>query len=152
MIGTIRPCDRARKRALVPRLVALEDRTVLTTLIVNPALPLSPTVFHTIQAAVNAAASAGGDTIQIAPATYPEQVTINKSLTMQGTGPGVEVITARQQEKPLAVPENGEEITVVPLPFENFSFDPRRCLSRRRHDDDDAEGVLEPAANLPGER
>jgi parallel beta-helix repeat protein len=69
--------------------VALEDRTVLTTLIVNPALPLSPTVFHTIQAAVNAANAAGGDTIQIAPATYTEQVMIGKSLTMTGTGPGV---------------------------------------------------------------
>jgi parallel beta-helix repeat protein len=40
--------------------------------------------FTTIQAAVNAAA-ASGDTILVHPGTYTEQVTINKSLTVQGT-------------------------------------------------------------------
>ena len=40
-----------------------------------------------IQAAVTAANP--GDTIQIHPATYMEQITINKSLTMLGTGPNV---------------------------------------------------------------
>jgi FG-GAP-like repeat/Right handed beta helix region/RTX calcium-binding nonapeptide repeat (4 copies)/FG-GAP repeat len=42
--------------------------------------------FSTIQAAVNAAAN--GDTIQVAPGTYTEQVTVNglTSLTIEGTG------------------------------------------------------------------
>jgi hypothetical protein len=69
-----------------PRLVALEHRTLLATLVVNPAG--GPGVFTAIQAAVNAANLAGGDTIQITPATYTEQITIAKSLTMMGTGPG----------------------------------------------------------------
>jgi parallel beta-helix repeat protein len=85
MISTTRPRGRARKRALVPRLVALEDRIVLATLIVNPAG--GPGVYTTIGAAVTAANPAG-DTIQIVPATYTEQLTIGKSLTMTGTGPG----------------------------------------------------------------
>src|SRR5262249_6585138 len=87
MIRDPRPAGRARKRAVVPRLVALEDRTLLATLVVNPAG--GPGVFTTIQAAVNAANPAGGDTIEINPATYREQVNIDKSLTMQGTDPGV---------------------------------------------------------------
>ena len=86
MIRTTRPCGRARKPAFVPRLTTLEDRTLLATLVVNPAGGTG--VFTTIQAAVNAANPAGGDTIQIHPATYTEQVTIDKSLTMMGTGPG----------------------------------------------------------------
>jgi Periplasmic copper-binding protein (NosD) len=38
--------------------------------------------FATIQAAVNA--SAGGDTVEVCPGTYPEQVTIDKNLTLVG--------------------------------------------------------------------
>ena len=87
MIGNVRAARRARNPAFIPRLMALEDRTLLATLVVNPAG--GPGVFTTIQAAVNAANPAGGDTIQIHPATYTEQVTIDKSLTMMGTGPGV---------------------------------------------------------------
>jgi hypothetical protein len=60
----------------------LEDRTLLTTFVVNP----TPGVgnFTTIQAAVNAAATSG-DTILVDPGTYMEQVTIGKSLTLQGS-------------------------------------------------------------------
>src|SRR5262249_11489817 len=72
-----------------PLLEGLEDRTVPTILVVDPAG--GPGLFPTIQAAVNAANPAGGDTIQIHPATYAEQVTINKSLTMLGTAPGVTI-------------------------------------------------------------
>jgi hypothetical protein len=68
-------------------LITLEDRTLLATLVVTPPGGSSP--YHTIQAAVTAAA--GGDTIQITPSTYTEQVTIGKSLTLEptptGTGP-----------------------------------------------------------------
>ena len=72
---------RTRKPIFIPRLAALEDRTLLTTLVVDPVA--GP--YMTIQAAVNAANVAGGDTIDIHPATYMEQVTIDKSLTMMGT-------------------------------------------------------------------
>jgi parallel beta-helix repeat protein len=43
--------------------------------------------YSTIQAAVNAASA--GNTLQASPGTYTEQVTIGKSLTLEGTGPGV---------------------------------------------------------------
>ena len=71
---------RTRKPIFIPRLAALEDRTLLATLDV-------PSLYPTIKAAVTAAAA--GDTIAISPGTYTEQVTIDKSLTMMGTGPGV---------------------------------------------------------------
>jgi hypothetical protein len=87
MIGTTRPRGRARKWALVPRLVALEERTLLATLVVDKAGGTG--VYTTIGAAVTIAMS--GDTIQIHPATttYTEQVKITTSLTIEGTGPGV---------------------------------------------------------------
>ena len=72
---------RTRKTIFIPRLTALEARTLLATLVVDPAG--GPGVFTTIQAAVTAAIA--GDTLAIHPATYTEQVTINKSLTMMGT-------------------------------------------------------------------
>jgi hypothetical protein len=75
-----------RKTIYIPRLTALEARTLLTTLVVDPAGGTG--VYTTIQAAVDAANAAGGDSIEIHPATYTEQVTIDKSLTMMGTGPG----------------------------------------------------------------
>jgi hypothetical protein len=64
---------------LRPRFESLEDRTVPATLMVNPAVP---TDFHTIGAAI--AAAHPGDTIQVAQATYNEDVLINKSLSLVG--------------------------------------------------------------------
>lgn len=87
MSRNLRAARRRRLTTFNPRLTALEDRTLLATLVVNPAG--GPGIFTTIQAAVNAANPAGGDTIKINPATYTEQVTIDKSLTMQSTGLGV---------------------------------------------------------------
>jgi hypothetical protein len=58
----------------------LEDRTVPAILLVDPS---SPTAFHTIQAAIDAAASSG-DTIKVVAATYNEDIVINKSLTLLG--------------------------------------------------------------------
>ena len=62
-----------------PRFDVLEERTVPAVLVVNPAVP---TDFHTIGAAITAAHS--GDTIQVAQATYNEDVLINKSLSLVG--------------------------------------------------------------------
>jgi parallel beta-helix repeat protein len=70
-----------------PRLEALEDRTVLqATLVVSPGGTVLGS-FASVQAAVNAAAPSG-DTILVDPGTYTEQVTINKSLTIEGNGAG----------------------------------------------------------------
>ena len=79
MIRIARAAGRTRKPAYVPLLAALEDRTLLATLVVDPAGGSG--VFTTIQTAVTAANAAGGDTIQIHPATYTEQLTIDKNLT-----------------------------------------------------------------------
>ncbi len=91
---------RACKTIFIPRLTALENRTLLATLVVDPTG--SGGAFTTIQLAVNAANVAGGDTIEIHPATYTEQVTIDKSLTMMGTAPGVII-----QAPPTLTPDLG---------------------------------------------
>jgi parallel beta-helix repeat protein len=64
---------------------ALEDRTLPTTFVVD--LVPGRGNFTSIQAAVNAAAPSG-DTILVDPGAYLEQVTITKSLTLQGNGAG----------------------------------------------------------------
>jgi Ca2+-binding RTX toxin-like protein len=56
----------------------------MATVTVDTSIAVSATNFHTIQAAVNAAVA--GDTIQVAPGTYNENVLITKSLTMISTG------------------------------------------------------------------
>jgi hypothetical protein len=82
----VRSLRRVRIPTFIPRPEVLEDRNLLTTFLVDP----TPGVgnFTTIQAAVNAANPAGGDTILVDPGTYTEQVTITKSLTIQGNGAG----------------------------------------------------------------
>ncbi len=62
---------------------ALEQRTLLAAHIVG-----STTSYATIQAAVNAASA--GAIINVDPGTYPEQVTISKSLTLRGAQTGVD--------------------------------------------------------------
>lgn len=52
----------------------------------NPACKPSLVHFATIQLAVNAVP--GGSTIDICPGNYPEQVVINKNLTLQGVADG----------------------------------------------------------------
>jgi parallel beta-helix repeat protein len=84
----IRSCGSARTPTAVPRLEALEDRTLPTTFVVD--LVPGRGDFTTIQAAVNAAANSG-DTILVDPGAYLEQVTINKSLTIQGNGAGATI-------------------------------------------------------------
>jgi parallel beta-helix repeat protein len=67
---------------------AVESRSLLSTLVVNPKVPQD---FHTIQSAVNAAKP--GDTIDVAAGTYNETVLITKTLTLLGAQAGVNPIT-----------------------------------------------------------
>jgi parallel beta-helix repeat protein len=70
----LNPAPRPRRRFAL-RVAALEDRLVPSTLFVGSTRP-----FHTVQAAVNAAANSG-DTISIDTGTYQEQVTIPSRFT-----------------------------------------------------------------------
>jgi parallel beta-helix repeat protein len=74
-----RPTRPIRSNAARLRLVALEDRTTPTTLVVSPKFTndMSHHQFSTIQAAVDAAKS--GDNIRVLAGTYNEAVTITKS-------------------------------------------------------------------------
>ena len=62
-----------------PKLEPLENREVPAVLQVNPANPLA---FHTIQSAINAAHQ--GDVIDVAHASYSEDVIINKGVSLIG--------------------------------------------------------------------
>jgi hypothetical protein len=73
-------------------LEALEGRSLLSTLFVNSSTTSAlqdgsqASPFSTIQAAINSAATAGGDVISIAPGTYAEALQINHPVTLQGPG------------------------------------------------------------------
>ena len=78
---------RLRMRAVAGKLwraiEPLERRALLAAHIVG-----SPTVYSTIQAAVNAASA--GSTINVDAGAYPELVTIGKSLTLRGAQAGMD--------------------------------------------------------------
>src|SRR5260370_13954878 len=57
--------------------------------------PAPGTHYTAINAAVTAAAAAG-DTIRVCPGTYPEQVTITKSLTLIGIASGASDAAVRR--------------------------------------------------------
>jgi hypothetical protein len=71
-------------------------------MVLQPTLPVQtseaasritvPRDYPTIQSAIDAAKP--GDTIKVLPGTYPEQITISKSLTLIGTGDKVTIIKA----------------------------------------------------------
>ncbi len=69
-----------------------------------------PQEFPTIQAAVDAAPQ--GATILIAPGNYRENVTITKSLTLQGAERGRTSISGREELKPALFIENSAGIDV----------------------------------------
>jgi Ca2+-binding RTX toxin-like protein len=71
--------------------------------------------FSTIQAAVNAAAN--GDTIQVAPGTYQEQVTVNglTNLTIEGTG-------ADPSQTVILSPDYTSLVSNIQNPGENHTF------------------------------
>src|SRR5947209_6765521 len=80
------PAAPGRRRPLPgyrPRLEVLEERRLLSTLLVDDdKAQFTNAPYTSIQAAVDAAHA--GDTIRVAPGTYAESVTVNKTLTIQG--------------------------------------------------------------------
>ncbi|MFN5935407.1 MAG: hypothetical protein ACK46D_14045, partial [Roseiflexaceae bacterium] len=61
--------------------------------------------YSTIQATINAASA--GDTIRVMPGTYAENVVVNKSLTIEGSGKGADATT-----NTIVAPASGNGITV----------------------------------------
>src|SRR3954471_7935330 len=78
-----RPARRAAAGKLWRAIEPLEKRSLLAAHIIG-----SPTVYSTIQAAVNAASV--GATVNVDAGTYPELVTIGKSLTLRGAQAGMD--------------------------------------------------------------
>ncbi len=75
--------EKQTQRAICSVLEQLEQRRLMTAQIVG-----SSTVYSTIQAAVNAASP--GAVINVTAGTYNEEVTVNKSLTIEGAKAGVD--------------------------------------------------------------
>ncbi len=82
-----------RRKNTFARFEPLEERALLATIYISAVTGSNSNVgslahpLQTIQAGVNLAAA--GDTLEIAAGTYAENITINKSLTMQGANAGV---------------------------------------------------------------
>src|SRR5947207_1284111 len=78
-----------QRRTYRPRVESLEDRRLLAVWTVDDSFSGVPCdnsnrKCETIQEAVNAAAA--GDTINVKPGTYEENVVVPKRLTIQGAG------------------------------------------------------------------
>lgn len=131
------PASSLRKRKLTnqrgaarptcrPRLENLEDRLVLFTGITNSANPAVQ--YATINAAI--AAANPGDTIDIGPGVYKEDVVVNKSLTFLGQNFGVNPNTGSRSSEAILEPattdiNNGNIVTVEVsnVTFDGFTFE-----------------------------
>ena len=112
--GTVRPQCR-------PRLENLEDRLVLFTGITLASDPL--TQYATIQAAVNAANP--GDTVQVGPGVYQENLVVNKSLTFLGQNHGSNPNSSNPSTQAIIEPAANDPINgnVVEIEASNVTFD-----------------------------
>lgn len=111
---------RARPRASIGlRLETLEDRCVPAVLHVGP-----HEQYHTISAAVTA--SHNGDLIRIDSGTYQEQVTINKSIELEGSGSSTVILaptglgspTAANPDAVVRVTGSGTSVAISDLTIE----------------------------------
>ncbi len=104
-----------------PRLENLEDRLVLFTGITNSLDPL--TQYSSINAAI--AAANPGDTIDIGPGTYKEDIIVNKSLTFLGQNFGVNPNTGTRQAEAILEPASTDIINgnVITIEASNVTFD-----------------------------
>ena len=100
MVGRIKLLRRYSIFAVGLFMFSLGQITHASTLVVGTCKP--GTSFSKIQLAVNAASP--GSTIDVCPGTYPEQVTIAESLTLQG------VVSANSARPVITVPAGGFKV------------------------------------------
>src|SRR5262245_26149855 len=94
----------ARKASARRRFEVLEGRQLLTVTIDG-----SPTVYNTIQAAINAAVA--GNTVRVGAGTYAENVQVNKSISVVGaTGVATDVVVHPASGVGITVSANGVTI------------------------------------------
>jgi len=92
---------------------------------VNHLCDLGELSFNTIQAAVNAASSTFSDTIQVTAGTYPELVTVNKTVTINGAQVGVDAqnrIISVLTESVVGIPTGAFKIEANDVAIDGFSI------------------------------
>ncbi len=93
-----RAAGRDRRRAsAVPRLEALEDRLAPAVVVTRTS---DNAMFASIQAAINDAGTVAGVTLRVSAGTDSEQVTVNKSVILQGAQHGVDARSASRTGLP----------------------------------------------------
>jgi hypothetical protein len=80
-----------------------------------------PGTHSTIQAAINAASPVGGDKIKIAAGTYTEQITINKCLTIEGSGQATTIIKSPAALSVSLVPGVTNTASIVEVRANSFA-------------------------------
>jgi Right handed beta helix region len=80
----------------------------------NPACTVQVTAGHSIQAAIDGAAT--GATVCVGPGTYHENLLISKDgLTLEGSGPGITVLKPPKDPAPVC-----KKIEIEPIGYESF--------------------------------